>query len=75
MRNSRHLLKYGNYSKKQRKLISVPKKFAASRNFPRPAVWVSDAQCLFFFKRVFAYNKRYNTCSTRVVPLPIWVLS
>ena len=36
----------------------------------------SDAQRLFFSsKRVLAYTKRYKTCSTRFVPLPIWVLS
>ena len=35
-----------------------------------------DAQRLFFSsKRLLAYTKRYNTCSTRFVTLPIWVLS
>ena len=31
--------------------------------------------CFFSSKRLLAYTKRYSTCSTRFVPLPIWVLS
>ena len=31
--------------------------------------------CFFSSKCVLAYTKRYNTCSTRFVPLPIGVLS
>ena len=38
-------------------------------------VGTSDAYRLFFSTRVLTFSKRYNTCCTCVVPLPIWVLS